>query len=152
MKNKVIPLAVSLLGIIIGYVLSHPLLFRICVDIYQFNGNLGCGDNTIQGMGDPLFVFSTYSLLVALGVLFFTKPFFKTWARFAYWFVPLALVLIFILPISSTGLFLPSPWFQYFRADAARDAGIAFVFLSLLVVLLKFYQLRKIRLKKLFEE
>jgi len=145
MKNKFTPLVVSLLGTAIGYVLSNPLLFRVCLNTYQFGGVLGCSDKTVQGLGQPLLIFSAYSLIVTLGLLFTKKPVLKSWCRFSCWFVPLSLLFIFILPVTSTGSFLQSPALQYFRDDAARDAGRAFILLSLVVILWALYGQRKIR-------
>lgn len=97
----------------------------------------------------PLQLFLLPVSIVAFFSFFLPGEVFKTWRIFSAFSLPLLLFFIIVIPTGSGAYF---NLFPYFRADAARDAGIAFVLLSLVVVLLKFYQLRKIRLKKLFEE
>lgn len=144
MKNwlaKMFSFIFSLLAAVIGYMYSHPLTFHLCANTYQFNSYTGCSDNVIGAVGMPLFLFGQWALFVATIVLFIPWSVFKSWLKFAAWFLPLCFIFIAVTPVSYTG-FGPD-FFPYYRINAAHDAGIAFTVLSLLLIAWKMYRQRR---------
>ena len=141
MKQKLIqavPLASMIVALAVGYVLAHPLDFHICSSIYTFKSQIGCLDSSIQSIGNPLFRFVFWILVVGIVLPFVSARVFRSWLKFAAWTLPLAFVWIAITPVSWTGLGID--FFPYYRINAAHDAGIAFTVLSLLLIAWKYFR------------
>lgn len=144
MKNlstKTFPILLALLAAITGYALAHPLLFGFCANTYQFNSYTGCSDSSIGTIGTPLFLFSQWALFVGVTVFFTSHAIFKYWLKFAAWFLPLAFIFIALTPVSATRLGID--FYPYYRINAAHDAGVAFLLLSLLFIAWKWFRTRR---------
>jgi hypothetical protein len=104
MGNKKIALtAVSVIGLLIGYIFSNSTKFGICT-----HEQYSCRE-LFNNIGDPLFYGSGALALVFL-ILLFVPQAFPAWKKFAIWFVPLAVILFAIYPEPGSGdLFSPYP-------------------------------------------
>ena len=81
---------------------------------------------------DPIFVFTQWAIISSILVFFSKKETFRSWLKLAVWAIPLALVFIFITPVSSSAYM---DFFPFYRDDAARLAGGLFAVASLVLLL-----------------
>lgn len=138
--TKQIVLSVSTGGLIIGYVLISPLEFGFCKNTYTFGGNLGCLDKVTPMFGQIITLFSIPLLLFSLITYFLHEEVFRAWLRFAYWWVPLSIVLIFLAAGSSGGGYgMPNIFDQEFVAITL--SGL-FALISLILIIVKSLLLR----------
>jgi hypothetical protein len=95
------------------------------IAIVIFSTALIVGNSTVVGLcaenhgscirfwnGDvsqPLFLYSIISFITLLLLHFLPPHIFKSWKRFAYWFIPISVVLIALVPSSGGGMFFPGP-------------------------------------------
>jgi hypothetical protein len=89
----------------------------------------------------PLYDFSVPILFIAVVVIFIPWAIFKSWLKFVAWFLPLCFIFIAITPVSATRMGIDL--FPYYRINAAHDAGLAFVVLSLLLIGWKMYRQKR---------
>lgn len=109
MKNKqiLIPLVLSIVGFVVGYILTNSIKFGICISNNVVTDALCI--NLYERIGDPLF-YGAGALAIVFFVLFFTSYAFSTWKKFAVWFVPLSALLFIFYPEPGSGdLFSPYP-------------------------------------------
>ncbi len=89
----------------------------------------------------PIYFFSLYFLPLAIILIFIPREAFKSWFRFAVWAFPLAFIFVATTPVSFTGIGIDL--FPFYRDDAARLAGEVVSVLSLLLVAWKWFSLRR---------
>jgi hypothetical protein len=58
LRYKILPLALTLVAMYIGYIVAHPLDFDFCGKIYQTENYVGCLDDSIREVGFPLLSFA----------------------------------------------------------------------------------------------
>jgi len=134
LRYKVLPLALTLIALCIGYVIAHPLEFGFCQRIYTTESYIGCLDRTIIYLGHPIFSFALRILPVMALLLFVSKHVFNSWVKFALWAIPLFVIIFLNAP--DTG----NQTFQMFQMDAwimARYLGWLFLIISLLLIAFK---------------
>ena len=98
MKLKIILLAISVLMIPIGYLLLRSYnLFGVCIGqaILQPGGEIECYPAFVE-LGWMLQNIGLYLLPVTFLLLFATKRVFSNWLKYARWFVPFSLLIIFV--------------------------------------------------------
>ena len=84
----------------------------------------------------PFYLFSLYLLPIAIILIFVPREIFKSWLKFAVWSLPLLLMLVATQPVFSS--FLSTD-----RDDAARLAGGVFSIVSLILIIWKYFSLRR---------
>ena len=117
-------LALSVLGAVIGYVLTEPFRFGICTGDSVFCYNLVTKGFALQ-----------YGMM-ALAVIFFAllvvPQAFNAWKKFAIWFVPLTAFIFATYGDPGSGdLFSPYP------EDVFRWGSIIYVAVSAIIIALK---------------
>lgn len=132
MKTKIRSIIVATITVVAGYVVSNPLMFHICTNIYQFGKETGCLDDIVENVGTPLFTFSLWALFAVIVTAFFSEKIFKSWLKFAAWAIPLAIVFIWTTHVNFTGIGMD--FFPFYRDDAARLAGEVFTAISLILI------------------
>lgn len=97
MIKKKYVLFLSLVGVIISYVLMHPVLFRICFNEYTTGIYTYCSDDW-QFFAAKLFGFPLISIF-SLSIITYKMrdEMFQAWWSFAKWFVPIIIVITFFL-------------------------------------------------------
>ncbi|HEY4494188.1 MAG TPA: hypothetical protein VJB95_02030 [Candidatus Paceibacterota bacterium] len=106
-KSISILFMVSMVGIIVGYILTNSTKFNICV-LNQTITEATC-INFYERLGDPLF-YGMLALTVVFLILLFIPRAFDAWRKFAVWFIPLAVLLFIFYPDPGSGdLFSPYP-------------------------------------------
>ncbi len=86
---------------------------------------------------NPLYNFSLFLLPIVIILAFVSREIFKSWLKLVVWAIPLAIIFIAMTPVVDTSL-LP-----FSRDDAARLAGQVFSAISLLLILWKWFSLRR---------
>lgn len=141
MKTKITSIIITIFAVAAGYVISNPLIFQLCGNLYKFNDRVGCLDSSMKSIGSPTLLFSSYLFLVVLVAVFFSENIFVSWLKFATWAVPLSILLIILTPDSNPGAFIEI--LPFYRDDAARLAGQVFSAISLALLTWKFISTRK---------
>lgn len=118
--------------IAVGYVISHPLVFNLCSNMYQFNNYPGCSDDSIKSLGLPLFFFALYFLPLAIVLAFVPRNIFNSWLKLALWAIPLSIIFIAVTPVNSNAFM---DFFPFYRDDAARLAAEVFTAISLVLII-----------------
>ena len=127
-KKLYIPLLVSILGAVIGYVLTNSIQFGICLSTAS-TVEASC-INLYERIGDPL-LYGMSALAVVFLALLFAPRAWGAWKKFAIWFVPLAaLIFIFYRGPGSGDLFSPDPEFVF------KWISIVYVVVSLVIIAL----------------
>lgn len=119
------------LALLTGYALSNPLLFGICTRIYRFNDQLGCLDWSISAIGEPLIIFSAVVFLFLISFLFVRKSAYLPWLRFAFWWLPISAVVIYI---ASSGENSWMPLYSYSQGEVAAFMASLFTIISLAII------------------
>ncbi len=94
-------LGIALTSFAIGWIISHPLEFGICESVYTFGEGTFCLDDSIKHIGEPLLAMSLCILPVALVLLIVDSRAFKSWERFARWWLLIATLIIIATPAQS---------------------------------------------------
>jgi len=92
-------------------------------------------DRIIPEVTYPLYFFSLYFLPLAIVLIFIPRHLFNSWLKFAAWTVPLAFIFIATTPVNWTGIGIN--FFPFYRDDAARLAGGVFAVASLALIIWK---------------
>lgn len=117
----------------IGLILSNPQYFNIC-DNYCFNPY-------DQGVGEPMGSSGIIFILLGLVFLFTHNKILKSWLRFAVFGVPLGIFLIALAPVQSqAGIGI----FDIEREVMTWIVSVAFLIISLTLIIVKSYKLRKV--------
>jgi len=82
-------LSLSLVGFVTGIILTEPVTFRLCNPEERF----GCIDS-LGVVGQPLGMLSFVLAIVFLVLFFLHQAYFKTWLKFAAWYIPVAILWI----------------------------------------------------------
>ena len=132
-KQRIIAIVLfvlSLLGILIGQIISQPNWIGICVD-----GDYTCISKfPVFELGHPLFFGIPYLALVSFFLLFLRKEIFSAWGKYAIWYLPLAIIILAIAPPLTSG-FGPD------RTQLAIILGQLYVIISILVIAYKYIRL-----------
>ena len=136
MITKKILILVSLIGSIIGCLIIYPDKFGICSLI----GNVNCYYNfPVFSIGEPLLNFSVCIFVVAIIINFFPENIFHFWTRFAYWWILLSALIIFLSPITNHDWGIVNPT----REIMSWVMGGLLIIISLLLIAFKSYKLRE---------
>ena len=98
-------------------------------------------DRMIPEFTYPLYFFALFFLPLALILIFVPRHIFVSWLKFALWALPLSFIFIMTTPVNWTGIGLDL--FPFYRDDAARLAGQAFAVISALLVVWKYIVARR---------
>ncbi|MDE2020906.1 MAG: hypothetical protein KGJ13_11270, partial [Patescibacteria group bacterium] len=90
---------------------------------------------------NPGYAFFIWALAISVVLVFVSKEIFISWLKFAAWYLPLMFLSIALTPVSYTGIGIDL--YPYYRINAAHDAGVAFVVLSLLLIAWKYWRLHR---------
>ena len=123
-KKPLLYFFVSLLGSVLGHVLSNSVRFGICT-ADETGTDVGC-ILTLNRIGDPLF-YGMAALVVIFLVLYFLPKAWDTWKKFALWFVPITAVLFIVYPEPESWDLPQEPVFKFI-------SGV-YVVVSLLIIL-----------------
>ena len=125
-------LIVSLVGFVVGYVLTNSIQFKICT-VTNVVTDARC-INFYERIGDPIF-YGMPALALVFLILTFLPQAFSAWKKFAVWFIPIAtLIFIFYQGPSSGDYFSPYP------EQVFQWISILYVIVSVLII---FISLRK---------
>ncbi len=80
---------------------------------------------------DPVLLYSLYSIPLGIGLLFVTQKGFKFLVRFAKWWIPISILVIFFAPENSNAYL---PFFELTKKSASTVLGILFSIIGLIVV------------------
>ena len=137
MKTKIIqfiPVLIALIAIGFRY-FSNWCIFTVGV----------CYGTTISHISltitKPLYNFSIFFVPIALIFAFVQRSIFNSWLKFAAWAIPLAIIFIALTPVNFTGLGMD--FFPFYRDDAARLAGKLFAGISSILVIWKYFVIRR---------
>ncbi len=146
MKNlrNILPYAVispAILGIIIGPILHSSSYRTICNARDDLNRYFSCRD-AYQDFGLYLSLASLFVFVIAIIALIASNSEIRSiWAKFSYWFIPLALIITLVSPGSCGGsisslLCWSQEWsFMFF--------SIVYISVSLLILIIKSWILKK---------
>lgn len=126
----------SLVGVLVGYLLTSSYDFGFCYSNIQTNTfDVSC-HGFYEGIGNPLF-YGMSALALVFFILIFTRQAFSAWKKFAIWFIPLATLLFIFYPdYSSHDYFSPDP------SQIFRWISILYVIISILIIILKMIRQR----------
>ena len=86
------------------------------------------------------FMLCLFSILATLLILFFVREeVFKSWLRFAYWAVPIGVIILWISPTTTPGGFGPD-MFDFTKQTASWLVSGAFLIISLIIILRKSFK------------
>ena len=97
-------------------------------------------DQMIPEITYPAYFFALYVLPIVLILAFVARPIFNSWLKFTAWMLPLLFIFVVTTPVSSS---VPLDVIPFYRDDAARVAGGLFATLSLILIIWKYFSLRK---------
>jgi hypothetical protein len=80
---------------------------------------------------NPVLLYSLYSIPLGIGLLFATQKGFKFLVRFAKWWIPISILVIFFAPENSNAYL---PFFELTKGSASTVLGILFSIIGLIVV------------------
>lgn len=89
----------------------------------------------------PLYFFALYFLPLAIILIFIPRHIFNSWLKFAAWALPLAFIFIATTSVSWTGIGMN--FFPFYRDDAARLAAEVFTAISLVLIIWKYFATRR---------
>jgi len=131
----------SLVGTLVAYVLTDPLRFGFCRNIYTFGESVGCLDELVPMFGLVIGLFAVTLLILSAITYFLKEEVFRTWLRFAYWWIPVSIVLIYLAKDSSGGGFgIPNVLDQEF---VSLILASLFALISLLLIAYKYFASRR---------
>ena len=139
-KSVWVSLIISGVSVLIGYVISNPLVFGVCSRIYAFNGQVGCLDDSISAIGGPLLIFASACFGLSCLLLYKSKAL-MAWLRFALWWLPLSAVVIFV---GASGENSWTPYFSYSETEIAAVMASLFTIISLGIIAWKQFNLSKV--------
>jgi len=131
---------ISLIGTAIAYVLTNPVTFGLCQKTYYFGDSIRCSDTLLPMIGQVLGLFALGLLLFSIVTYFLREEVFRAWLKFAYVWIPVSMVLIYLAGGSSGGGFgIPNVLDQEF---VSLILASLFVLLSLVIIIVKSILLR----------
>lgn len=114
----------ALVGIVIAYLLDYGRKFGISREVYKF-------------VAEPLFNISLSLFIISAITIFLRDQIFYSWLKFAYWWLPVTVLLVLIVP-TSDGSLLPIT-----KEIVSLWMSGLFVFISLVIMIKKTFDLRK---------
>jgi hypothetical protein len=131
MKTKIqggLLFVISLLGTGIGWYFGDPESYGVC----QLN-DVSCGNFYAHTLGAPVF-FLSFAILITSVLLFFVREeVYKSWRRFAYWAIPIGILILIAAPTSTPGGFGPS-MLDFTKQIASWLVSGAFLLISLWII------------------
>ncbi len=122
---KFIPFFLVIIFLVVGYILSNPVDFGICERKYEWGGYIGCLDKSQESLGFPMYRFTVFALPIVIALIFINRTAFISWFKFALWFIPLTILLVWMDPLNTSG-----QTFAFFNVSAGGVAhGLGFFFL-----------------------
>jgi len=127
---------VALIGALSGYAIIFPDQLGIC----YLMGDTTCHYSfPVFTLGEPLLNFSLCILVVTIALYFFRDEVFRACLRFAYWWIPFSVLVIFLTPTTNHAWAIGGPT----REIISWLMGGLFVAISLFLIAIKSWQLRK---------
>lgn len=83
---------------------------------------------------NPILLFSLYSIPLGIGLLFAREENFKSLIRFAKWWIPLSILIIFFAPRNSNSYM---PFLELTKESASTVLGIIFSIVGLRIIFKK---------------
>jgi hypothetical protein len=124
-KSKIVWLFVlSIIGTVVGYVLTNSVKFNLCIQTQYDCRSL------FNKIGDPL-LYGMGALAIIFLILIFIPTAINAWKKFAKWYIPVATLIFIFYPNPSSGdLFSPYPEqiFQWLSA--------LYVIISIVIILI----------------
>ncbi|MFA5877241.1 MAG: hypothetical protein WC880_02670 [Candidatus Paceibacterota bacterium] len=130
--KQIIPFFLVLLGISLEYV-AYWCVYSVGV----------CYGSLVHQSFDfikPLYIFSLAILPITLVLCFVSSLIFKSWLKFAMWWVPLSILVIVVTPVTNNSWM---PLYSFVKEDVAWFMGGVFVVISLGIIVWKTLSLRK---------
>ncbi len=141
LKNKRGPIAVfttALIGVLAGYVMSHPFDFGFCPGNIETNGmHTWCSSVVPRELGFPTLSLSLGLFTTSLILFFVRKEVFHAWLLPAVIVGALSLFIVFNTPSSSPG------YISYNRPEYATFFSYLFFIISLCIILWKSFRISK---------
>ena len=119
-------LIISLVGFVVGYVLTNSIQFNICT-VNKTITEASC-INFYERVGDPLF-YGMPALAFIFLILTFIPNTFSAWKKFAIWFIPLATLLFIFYPDPGSG-----DYFSPYPEQVFRWVSILYVVISIFII------------------
>ena len=133
-KKIIFPILILLVIFFISFYILDPERAGIC----QYN-DINCGNLYGEAIAQPIFFFSLSLLITCIGLLFSREETFKSWRRFAYWAIPISVILLWIAP-TTTGGGLGISFLSYTKESASWLVSGAFLLISLIIIVRKSLQ------------
>ncbi len=131
----------GLIGIIVAYVLTNPLKFGFCRDTYTFGGSVGCLDKLPPMLGLIIGLFAVALFIFSLITYKMRNEVYRAWLRFAYWWIPISLIFIYLAGGWSGGGFgIPNVLDQ--ESVSIIFSGLFFI-ISLILIVWKYFSSRQ---------
>ena len=92
-----------------------------------------CTKLYVQTLGEPIFFFSMSLLLVSIALFFVREEVFKSWRRFAYWAVPISIIILWLAPTSTPGG-IGISFLDFSKQTASWLVSSAFLLISLWII------------------
>ncbi len=80
---------------------------------------------------NPAYTFSLFFLVPSIVILFVSARIFSTWLKFAAWWIPLSVVVIYIGSSGENGLM---PFYSYSPSELATPMAGLFAIISLVII------------------
>ena len=118
----------SLVGVLIGYLLTSSYDFGFCYSNIQTNTfDVSC-HGLYERIGNPLF-YGMSALSLIFFILIFTQQAFSIWKKFAIWFIPLATLFFIFYPDPGSG-----DYFSPYPEQVFKWISILYVVISILII------------------
>jgi hypothetical protein len=136
-RGPVIMLFSAIVGVLVGYTMSHLSQFGICPNEYNFGGHTKCGDSIFFPSGVVILYVSLG--LSATSVIFFFvyNEVFRSWLKWAGAFVVISFLLSLIREVYVFNVY-----------TMAKDFSIIFFFLSFVFILWQAFGIRDRKTKE----
>ena len=90
----------------------------------------------VETIGRPMFFFSLAFLIVCLTLFFTREKAYKAWLKFAYFAVPISVILLWLAPTSTPGG-LGISYLNYTKESASWLVSGALLLISLIIIVRK---------------
>ena len=118
----------SLVGLLIGYLLTNSYNLGFCYSNLTNNTfDVSC-HSLYERIGNPLFYGMSALALIFL-ILMFIPQSFPAWKKFAVWFIPIATLLFIFYPDPGSG-----DYFSPYPEQVFRWVSIIYVVISILII------------------
>jgi hypothetical protein len=112
--------------------------YRIC-DYLSKNGHEGSCPFVLINVESALILIFPFFLFTLI-TYFMREEVYKTWVRFAIWWLAISMLLILIMPESETGGF--GPQISFGKGDVALLTCVFFVIVSIFLIAWKYWRVR----------